>query len=266
MANETETSLGLSGDVGSRLRTAREAKKISLRDIANTTKISVGALEALEQNDVTELPGGIFTRAFLRSYASEVGLDPEETVRDFMSSVASDRRSDETRHDSDIAHAQDIFRSQRRMAATVLWVAAVAIPLAGVLFYWAVWNGKTVAEDGVATVVAPESRVPEIDPPGSEMSVARVSDVVEESLAIVLRPKGECWVSLTIDGEEMFARVMRAGEQESYQAQREIILNVGDAGTFDFSVNDQPGRSLGGAGEVVSETITIGNYRGYLAR
>ena len=266
MANETETSLGLSGDVGSRLRTAREAKKISLRDIANTTKISVSALEALEQNDVTELPGGIFTRAFLRSYASEVGLDPEETVRDFMTSVEAERGSDETHHDSDIAHAQDIFRSQRRMAASVLWAAVVGIPLAGVLFYWGMWNGTTVAENGAAAIVAPEPRLLESDPPGREISGARVADEVEESLAIVLSPQGECWVSLTIDGEEVFARVMRAGERESYQAQREIVLNVGDAGAFDFSVNDQAGRSLGGAGEVVSETITIGNYRSYLAR
>ena len=266
MSNETETSLGLSGDVGSRLRAAREAKNISLRDIANTTKISVSALEALEQNDVTELPGGIFTRAFLRSYAGEVGLDPEETVRDFMSSVAADGGSEESRHDSDIAHAQDIFRSQRRMAAAVLWAAAVGIPLAGVLFYWGVWNGTTVAENGGAAVVAPERRFFEIDPQDRDMAVTQAADAVEESLVIVLRPKGECWVSLTIDGEEMFARVMRAGERESYQAQREIILNVGDAGAFDFSVNDHAGRSLGGAGEVVSETITVGNYRSYLAR
>ena len=152
------------------------------------------------------------------------------------------------------------------MAAAVLWAVAVGIPLAGVLFYWGVWNGTTVAENGGAAVVAPERRLSEIDPQGREVPVARVSDAVEASLAIVLRPKGECWVSLTVDGEEMFARVMRAGEQESYQAQREIILNVGDAGAFDFSVNDQAGRSLGGAGEVVSETITIGNYRSYLAR
>ena len=152
------------------------------------------------------------------------------------------------------------------MAAAVLWAAAVGIPLAGVLFYWGVWNGTTVAENGGAAVVAPERRFFEIDPQDRDMAVTQAADAVEESLVIVLRPKGECWVSLTIDGEEMFARVMRAGERESYQAQREIILNVGDAGAFDFSVNDHAGRSLGGAGEVVSETITVGNYRSYLAR
>jgi cytoskeletal protein RodZ len=57
------------GGFGSRLRDAREGKGITLRQIANATKISMRALEALERNDISRLPGGIFTRAFVRSYA-----------------------------------------------------------------------------------------------------------------------------------------------------------------------------------------------------
>jgi len=70
-------------DFGSRLRAAREARGVSLRDIAATTKISVLVLEALERNDASRLPGGLFSRAFVRAYAKEVGLDPEQTVREF---------------------------------------------------------------------------------------------------------------------------------------------------------------------------------------
>jgi cytoskeleton protein RodZ len=72
-------------DFGSRMRHVREQRGVSLRQIAQTTKLSVSALEALERNDVSRLPGGIFSRAFVRSYASEIGADPEETVRDFLS-------------------------------------------------------------------------------------------------------------------------------------------------------------------------------------
>lgn len=71
-------------DVGGRLRRAREARGMSLREIADTTKLSVAALEALEKNDISRLPGGIFSRAFVRSYAAEVGLDTEQVVRDFL--------------------------------------------------------------------------------------------------------------------------------------------------------------------------------------
>jgi cytoskeletal protein RodZ len=71
-------------DFGNRMKRQREERGVSLRRIADATKISVSALEALERNDISRLPGGIFSRAFVRSYAIEIGLDPEQTVRDFL--------------------------------------------------------------------------------------------------------------------------------------------------------------------------------------
>jgi transcriptional regulator with XRE-family HTH domain len=81
---------GAPGSFGGKLRDARERRGISLREIANTTKISMSALEALERNDLARLPGGIFSRAFVRSYALEVGLDPEETIREFLAQCPAD--------------------------------------------------------------------------------------------------------------------------------------------------------------------------------
>ena len=87
-------------DFGGKLRLARERRGISLRQIAASTKISVGALEALERNDVSKLPGGIFSRAFVRSYAVEVGLDPDDTVDEFCRLFTQgDRRAEGTLRD-----------------------------------------------------------------------------------------------------------------------------------------------------------------------
>jgi cytoskeletal protein RodZ len=71
-------------EFGAMLRDARERRGLSLRLIADTTKISIRALEALERDDITRLPGGIFSRAFVRAYAVEVGLDPEQTIAEFI--------------------------------------------------------------------------------------------------------------------------------------------------------------------------------------
>jgi len=71
-------------DFGAFLRQARERQGISLRQIADTTKIALPALEALERNDISRLPGGLFSRAFVRAYAREAGLDVNEAVRRFV--------------------------------------------------------------------------------------------------------------------------------------------------------------------------------------
>ena len=70
--------------LGSRLRYERERRQIALKSIAESTKIGVPLLEALERDDVSRWPSGIFRKAFIRSYAEAIGLDPEPVVREFV--------------------------------------------------------------------------------------------------------------------------------------------------------------------------------------
>jgi cytoskeletal protein RodZ len=68
---------------GPRLRHERERRQITLQAIADDTKISRSLLEALERDDVSRWPSGIFRRAFVRSYAEAIGLNADEIVREF---------------------------------------------------------------------------------------------------------------------------------------------------------------------------------------
>jgi GAF domain-containing protein len=69
---------------GARLRRQREQLDIALSTIADKTKIKKPLLEALERDDVSQWPAGIFRRAFIRAYAHEIGLDPDVVVREFQ--------------------------------------------------------------------------------------------------------------------------------------------------------------------------------------
>ena len=254
MSSEDNAQRGTPTDVGARLRAAREAKQISLREIAATTKISVSALEALEENDVAQLPGGIFTRAFVRSYATEVGLDPEEVMRDFVAQVPAEGIDEEEKHDSR-SREHDLFQSQQRMAATVLKLVAISVAVL-LLFLWV--RAVTTGTDAPAAP-APVAGSVRTEPP------VTAEPMFQESLTIVLRPRGDCWVSLTIDGELVFEDLMHAGDRESYEAADEMRLIVGDAGAVGFASNQQDGRSLGGSGVTVTAHITRQNFRSYLA-
>jgi cytoskeleton protein RodZ len=120
-------------DFGGKLRQARERRGVSLRQIAASTKISVAVLEALERNDVSRLPGGIFTRAFVRSYAAEVGLDPEETVREFLARF--DQGSSSLRLVPPDLEGDG--RSQNPpTAALLLTIVLVSAALAGLILYF----------------------------------------------------------------------------------------------------------------------------------
>jgi cytoskeletal protein RodZ len=71
-------------DFGERMKRLREQRGVALRDIADNTKLSVRALEALERNEISRLPGGIYSRGLVRAYAEQIGADPEATVQEFI--------------------------------------------------------------------------------------------------------------------------------------------------------------------------------------
>src|SRR3954471_4115195 len=146
---------------GDKLREARERRGLSLRQIANATKISMITLEALERNDIARLPGGIFSRGVVRSYALEVGLDPESTIEEFMGQFPHDSVTaghPMTTHIED----QEAVESNRRMASTFLRLILISIPVAAFVIYFAM-HGRSKAQPGgepAAQKSAPEPSAP----------------------------------------------------------------------------------------------------------
>jgi len=74
----------MTSSLGSRLREHRIRQQVDLRAIAIETKISESLLEALERDDISRWPAGIFRRAFIRAYAQAINLNPDEVVREFL--------------------------------------------------------------------------------------------------------------------------------------------------------------------------------------
>ena len=259
-------------DFGAKLRAAREREGVSLRQIAASTKISTAALEALESNDLERLPGGIFTRSFVRSFASEVGLDPEEAVREFLAQSGVERMlTGSVYADDSEDNAQ--YLSQQGVAKTALWIILLSVPIAVLLIFLG-WEGEPEESASSAAPVLDE-RSAEVDagpegattppPPSVADPLAAGQGVAVGPLTIEIHPRGQCWVSLTVDGERVFSRVMQPGEREAREAEREIVISIGDAGAFDYSINRQRGRSLGREGEVVTTRIDRDNYRSFVS-
>lgn len=117
-----------------RLRRHRQRNQVSLDEIAQQTNVKPELLEALENNDLTEWPRGLYARAWIRAYASAVGLDPDDTIDEFCRLFPhGDRRANGTireiaaivaspsEYRDDIAH--DDRRQDAARAASEEWHA-----------------------------------------------------------------------------------------------------------------------------------------------
>jgi cytoskeletal protein RodZ len=245
-------------DIGSRLKRAREQRGLSLRDIANTTKISTAALIAIERNDFARLPGGVFTRAYLRVYATEVGLDADELTRAYRASFETEIPTVPLPpHKVDW---YDAVRPHYRLAAVVVTVGVILIG------GWVILDrgpGPDASLDQQPALNAIEAGLLDDTAPTDESDVtdvglanAAVTETSAQSLRLEIRPNGPCWVSAVADGERVIYRLLHSGERTVVEARSAITLRVGDAGTFAYSINGATGRPLGRNGEAVTVRIT----------
>jgi len=252
-------------EFGAQLKQARESRGISLRQIATSTKISTVALEALERGDLSKLPGGIFSRAFVRAYAIEVGLDPEEISQQFLVElgVHASQVSDDEVHPEVTADDRAFLERQRRAG---LWlrvaVGVLVLLIIIAVMWWRMANGADA--QATTSMVPPQSVVttPAVPPPATlgpavaETAGPSVAAERQSALWIEVATSASCWVQVTTDGTVVPARVFAAGERQRFNATRDIVLQVGNAGVVSWTVNGRPARSLGAVGDVRTVTIS----------
>jgi len=265
--------------VGERLREARERQKVSLHAIAEKTNISVRFLDAIEKNQFDKLPGGIFTRGFIRSYAAQVGLEPDGLVTQFLSDEPGQR-------DDDIDEAPAKLAGDGPSLGTLVLagLGVILLALALVFLLKPDWLGLQAAAAPQATtpaapVAAPSSSQgipaasPMVEPapppamapaslaetatpsPSSAATTDAVPGTPKSPLRLVVAPSGRCWVQVSADGQMRLAREVTPGERITVDAAERLQIVVGDAGSFAYELNERPGRPLGAAGRVARATI-----------
>jgi len=74
----------MAASIGEQLRLAREGRGIGLREISDQTRIAIRYLEAIEANDYSRLPGGVFNRSFIKAYARYIGYDEHAAIEGYM--------------------------------------------------------------------------------------------------------------------------------------------------------------------------------------
>jgi cytoskeletal protein RodZ len=291
-------------DFGTFLRQAREHRGVSLQDLAESTKISARVLESLERNDPSKLPGGIFSRAFVRAYAREVGLDPDVAVASFVTAFPDESGADEMPATTRAVEVE-IFEQRRRVVRVLVRLLGVALLVAIVAFLYysrfapgapAAGPAASQTPQGAAssappslpTYQAPAARPAPLEkigaaqpdaPPSTPSAAdpqaaapvaaepapaAGQASVSAAPLVVLLAFDDACWISVSVDGTRSPSRTVAAGERIEFAVQQSITLTAGNAGALSMTLNGRPARALGGAGQVVTRTIPVSGFESFL--
>jgi len=234
MAAERQT-----GDFGAKLREARERRGLTLRVIADRTRISVRVLEALEKNDISRLPGGIFSRGFVRAYADEVGLDPEQTIAEFITRFPVETVTQG--HPRTRAIVDELEADARRTGWSPLTKAAfVAIPAIALAVYLAV-AGPHTATVPVPTVAA-------------AVPVASDTRASTPTIEVALQALRATTVTVSVDGATTTTIAIDSGSIRTLVAASELFITPADPLALQWFVNGRPAQPMSGPVRVTAAT------------
>lgn len=258
-------------DVGTLLRRTRTRQGKTLEELAQATKIHVATLEALENNDFERLPATIYTRGFLRVYAREIGLDPEETVEQYLAQfeespsivMAPEPSDDEAAATANPASSAEMFY-RRQLPGPMLMGAIALIFAVGYFAYTSRPDRGGSEEVAAAQTPAPSDVAHAAAPPQPAPEATTAENVVPDVLRFELAATGPCWLSVGADAGAPAGRLMQAGETQTVEAREELALRVGDPGTLSVSINGAPARPLGQAGQPVTVKINKQNFKEFL--
>lgn len=220
-----------SAGFGSWLRRQREAREISLRDIAERTKIGIRYLEALEEDRFDILPAPVFTKGFLREYARYVGLSADEVINHYLSA-----------HRLEALEQTDPGRAKVRPPSSGRWTVLFFFAAAGLLllllavFSWRVEKRREAP-------ASPEARPPiaapapeKVPPPPPATPVTPQVAPLELNLEFV----GECWTDRSVDGGNHTSETRIPGETLRIEAQKSIVISLGNAPAVKATINGIP--------------------------
>src|SRR5713226_5838962 len=101
--------------LGEELRHKREQRRITLAEIAEATRIGTRFLKAIETDNFSILPGGIFTRSFIRAYAKYVGMNEEEAIGLYLQQVAGpSAEQQESQDQTGTVHVAPVEKLKKR--------------------------------------------------------------------------------------------------------------------------------------------------------
>lgn len=147
---------------GENLRREREMRAVTLEEMSETTKISVRLLRALEQDRFAELPGGVFTRSFIRAYAQYLGLDEEHVLSEYKRAAKPSTDNDLSR----LTPARE-FGDKGPRTRVLPWVIIAALVGSGYAVYRYSRRSLETAASGRSPAISTGPASAETAPPAA---------------------------------------------------------------------------------------------------
>jgi len=284
---------------GENLRREREMRGVTLEEISESTKISTRILKALESDQFSDLPGGIFTRNFIRAYAQYLGLDEEHALAEYKRAAGSPSDNDLSR----LVPNRTFSPSGGPRGRLLPWLVIAILLGSGYAVYRYSHRAVVVPPAPQPAATTPSSpTAPASNPatapsgagagtgaggtssagesapqtpsgsspaganpaaaPGAASAANAASsapELGEGDLVLQVSTTEDVWMAVAADGKTLWQHLMPANSTRTFRAKDSFDVTTGNAQGTSLTLNGQAQKPLGREGEFKRVHLTRDN-------
>lgn len=193
--------------LGEKLRQAREERGITIMEVSEQTRISPLYLEAIENDDYSPLPGGIFNKGFVKSFAKYVGVDENEALQDYARLITQQTGSEANLEPQ--TYRPEVLTDDRASSSNLLTIVFAVVILG--LMTWGVLSLVSYHQEQQTQTVVANSN--------TENANANVNDAnagaENANTVAALPPTDTISVELKAVGEDVWTNYVADGRSTS---------------------------------------------------
>lgn len=244
--------------IGQDLKRERELRGISLKEIAESTKINIRFLRALEEDQLDILPGKFFTRGIIRGYAKYLGLEEDSVLNKYYDAL---QLLDKTEKEEENSYPKSFPVNIRNVIRATAFGAAV---IAAVVALFFIFRGDEASPPIQPPPTETITQREVVQPPTeTEPTEANEEEVRELNLDIAFHQ--DTWVQVHADGELIYEGIKLSGGKLQVIARQELVIDLGNAGGLTYTLNNQRGKPFGPPGAVEKNIrITLDNLDDFI--
>ncbi|NIA29373.1 MAG: DUF4115 domain-containing protein [Actinobacteria bacterium] len=257
--------------IGRELAQQREARGLSIEDLSSRIKISIGFIENIEKGDFDFLPA-VYVRAFIRSYAEEVGLDPEVMLARFKAAKKPQKPAEEIRMPGTVPKS----KAKQKKQASKTHEHELAQRIKDLQFYFTLFKPFILVGIGIVILFViirlllpgtnntparpPQPKVSESVPdtlvdesqPSREIQQAKT---ISSSLQLTITAIETTWMRIVVNDTIADEATFAPGDMRTWESNKDFYLLIGNAGGVRFNLNGKNLGIVGNPGQVANLLI-----------
>lgn len=259
--------------IGEYLKRIRKSSDTSLETVAAKTKINITYLVAIEDGRFNDLPGEVFVKGFLRSYARCLGISEADVIYRYnqLRNETKETVPLENKAADLIQRAEAVNLDTKKITPIIGSAVVVFLIILAIIFLRSeepvkkaekredkkikIEKTEKAVEKAKDVIEAPVQALNKKETEPAPQPKAEQVKKVKNNLALIINAAEQSWLMITIDEKEKKDILLQPGEKINLKAEKSFLITLGNAGGVDIEFNGKKLEPFGPKGRVVSNIL-----------